>query len=315
MEMTRAGSLAPPSGADAIPDARGLNLYRADPMADALSGLYLPGPLFEHLRPQLDRLGALAGGPLDELASIADKHPPTLSVRTRRGADERRIVKHPAYVELERVAFCEFGLAAMSHRPGVLGWDAPMPPSAKYALTYLLVQAEFGLCCPVSMTDSLARTLRRYGDPALVERVLPLLTATDLDAHPSILLRDEQDRAVIDALSTGLPGIGDADRILLDLLRLRGRHDEHRDLGSLARLQVHEALDQARTLVGLQQPGGIDHRGIVGRNRLQPALSRSRLHRRRPEGQRGEQQHGPQQPGEEGLQGVAGRLSRPAQAR
>jgi hypothetical protein len=142
-----------------------------------------------------------------------------------------------------------------------------------------------------------------------------LETATDLDAHPSILLRDEQDRAVIDALSTGLPGIGDADRILLDLLRLRGRHDEHRDPGSLARLQVHEALDQARTLVGLQQPGGIDHRGIVGRNRLQPALSRSRLHRRRPEGQRGEQQHGPQQPGEEGFQGVAGRLSRPAQAR
>jgi alkylation response protein AidB-like acyl-CoA dehydrogenase len=32
------------------------------------------------------------------------------------------------------------------------------------------------------MTDSLARTLRRYGDPALVERVLPLLTALDLDA-------------------------------------------------------------------------------------------------------------------------------------
>ena len=29
-------------------------------------------------------------------------------------------------------------------------------------------QAEFGLLCPVSMTDSLARTLRRYGDPGLV---------------------------------------------------------------------------------------------------------------------------------------------------
>jgi acyl-CoA dehydrogenase len=171
-----------PAGADAIPDARGLNLFRADPMASALFALYLPAPLFAHLEPRFERLGALAGGRLDELASIADRHPPTLSVRTRRGVDESRVLKHPAYVEMERVAFCELGLAAMSHRPGVLDWPAPMPPAAKYALTYLLVQAEFGLCCPVSMTDSLARTLRRYGEPALVERVLPLVTAIDFDA-------------------------------------------------------------------------------------------------------------------------------------
>ena len=53
----------------------------------------------------------------------------------------------------------------MSHRPGVLGWPRPMPPAAKYALSYLFVQAEFGLCCPVSMTDALARTLAKFGDP------------------------------------------------------------------------------------------------------------------------------------------------------
>ncbi|MEI7447369.1 MAG: acyl-CoA dehydrogenase family protein, partial [Burkholderiales bacterium] len=191
--MTRPQGVPAPAGADAIPDARGLNLFRADPMADALFGLYLPAPLHAHLRPHLDRLGALAGGRLDELASVADKHPPTLSVRTRRGADESRVVKHPSYVEMERIAFCDYGLAALSHRGGVLDWPEPMPPAAKYALTYLLVQAEFGLCCPVSMTDSLARTLRRYGDPALVERVLPLVTATDLDAlHQGAMFMTEQ---------------------------------------------------------------------------------------------------------------------------
>jgi alkylation response protein AidB-like acyl-CoA dehydrogenase len=103
------------------------------------------------------------------------------------------VIKHPAYVEMERIAFCDFGLAAMSHRAGVLGWPEPMPPAAKYALTYLLVQAEFGLCCPVSMTDSLARTLRRYGEPGLVERVLPLVTALDLDAlHQGAMFMTEQ---------------------------------------------------------------------------------------------------------------------------
>ncbi|WP_135465746.1 acyl-CoA dehydrogenase family protein [Crenalkalicoccus roseus] len=173
---------APPAGADAIPDSRGLNLFRADPWHRALLGLYLPPDLAAHLLPHLDRMGALAGGPLDEMAGAADRNPPVLHPRTRRGEDLETVEKHPAYREMERIAFGEYGLAAMSHRGGVLGWPEPMPPAAKYALTYLFVQAEFGLCCPLSMTDSLARTLQKFGDPGLVARYLPGLTATDLDA-------------------------------------------------------------------------------------------------------------------------------------
>jgi alkylation response protein AidB-like acyl-CoA dehydrogenase len=179
--MTDLAPLGPPTGADAVPDSHGLNLYRADPWLRPLLGLYLPPELLAHLAPHLDRMGALAGGRLDELANIADFNPPVLHPRSRRGEDAQRIEYHPAYRELERVAFAEYGLAAMAHRPGVLGWPAPMPPAAKYAFSYLFVQAEFGLCCPLSMTDSLARTLRKFGSPELVARYLPGLTATDLD--------------------------------------------------------------------------------------------------------------------------------------
>jgi alkylation response protein AidB-like acyl-CoA dehydrogenase len=184
MDISAPGLAATLSAAPAdspVPDARGLNLYRADPMAAPMFAAYLPGPLMAHLAPHFDRLGALAGGRLDELAGIADRNPPTLSVRSRRGIDESRIDKHPAYVEMERLGFAEFGLAALSHRGGVLGWPEPMPPAAKYALTYLFVQAEFGLCCPISMTDSLARTLRRFGEPALVQRYLSQVTTLDFD--------------------------------------------------------------------------------------------------------------------------------------
>jgi acyl-CoA dehydrogenase len=175
-----------------VPDARGLNLFEAD-AARGLLACYLPATLHQHLLPHLSRLGALAGSRLDELASTADKHPPTLSVRSRAGIDESRVLKHPAYVELERWAYAEFGLAAMSHRGGVLGWPEPMPPAAKYALTYLFVQAEFGLCCPVSMTDSLARTLRKFGDPALVQEILPLVTTQDFDElHQGAMFMTEQ---------------------------------------------------------------------------------------------------------------------------
>ncbi|MBR0650858.1 DNA alkylation response protein [Roseomonas terrae] len=170
-----------PVGAEAVPDSRGLNLYRADPALAALLPLYLPPDLLDHLTPHLDRLGGLAGGRLADLASTADLNPPELLHRTRRGEDAQSIAYHPAYREMERLAFGEYGLAALSHRGGVLDWPAPMPAAAKYAITYLFVQAEFGLCCPVSMTDSLTRTLRKFGAPELVKRYLPALTSQDMD--------------------------------------------------------------------------------------------------------------------------------------
>ncbi len=165
-----------------VPDRHGSNLFSDDAEFNALLSLYLPADLHAHLQPHLHRLGALAGGALDELAHSADQHPPTLEHRSRAGVDTQRITKHPAYLEMERLAFGEFGLAALSHRGGVLGWPAPMPPAAKYALSYLFVQAEFGLCCPLSMTDSLTRTLRKFGAPALVKRYFDALTTQDLDA-------------------------------------------------------------------------------------------------------------------------------------
>jgi acyl-CoA dehydrogenase len=177
----------------AVPDSRGINLYAVDPALRRLAGLYLPGDLLEHLEPHLHQLGALAGDRLDTLAGTADRNPPVLHPRSRSGADTQRIEKHPAYTEMEQLAFGEYGLAALSHRGGVLGWPTPMPPAAKYLLTYLFVQAEFGLMCPVSMTDSLTRTLRRSGDPALVARYLPALTSQDLDTlHQGAMFMTEQ---------------------------------------------------------------------------------------------------------------------------
>ncbi len=167
--------------APAIPDRSGANLFDDDTELQSLLKLYLPAALHAHLLPHFKQLGELAGGSLDTLAGLADRNPPVLEHRTRSGLDAQRIVKHPAYVEMERLAFSQYGLAAMSHRAGVLGWPQTLPAAAKYALTFLFVQAEFGLCCPLSMTDSLARTLRKFGDPALVERYLPALISQDVE--------------------------------------------------------------------------------------------------------------------------------------
>ena len=164
-----------------LPDAHGANLFSADPSYRSLLALYLEPKLLAHLLPHFERLGALAGGPLDDFALTADKNPPVLHHRRRNGEMAQWIEKHPSYGSLEEVAFGEYGLAAMSHRGGVLGWPGKMPPAVKYALTYVYVQAEFGVCCPLSMTDAAARTISKFADPALAARYLPGLTAQDMD--------------------------------------------------------------------------------------------------------------------------------------
>jgi acyl-CoA dehydrogenase len=126
-------------------------------------------------------MGALTGDELERLALDADKNPPVLHLRNRIGADDQQIEKHPSYERLEGYAFGEFGLAAMSHRGGVFGQPDKLPPAVKYALVYLFVQAEFGLCCPLSMTDSLTRTLVKFGDPDLVAQFFDQLTSQDMD--------------------------------------------------------------------------------------------------------------------------------------
>src|SRR5262249_38485922 len=83
------------------PDCAGQNFYRIDRGLRDLLPLYLPPSDFAHLELHFDRLGALAGGRLDELARIADKHPPLLHPRDRFGRDEDWIDYHGAYREME----------------------------------------------------------------------------------------------------------------------------------------------------------------------------------------------------------------------
>src|SRR6185437_8037701 len=162
------------------PDTSGMNFYRADPALADLLRLHLPDPLFRHIEPHLDRLGALAGGHLDECARLADRHPPVLHQRDRFGSDTQHIEYHPAYRELEKAAFGEFGIHAMSVRKGILGWPDKYPVVAKHAFTFLFNQAEFGLGCPINVTDGCAKLLANFGSEELKTKYLDGLTQTDM---------------------------------------------------------------------------------------------------------------------------------------
>ena len=173
--------IARPAAAEPVaPDCSGLNFYQCDAALRQLLRLYLPVQTLECLEPHYQRLGQLAGGRLDELARIADRHPPVLHPRDRLGRDEDWIEYHPAYREMEAIAFGDFQFHAMSHRGGVLGFDGPLPPVAKYAFVYLFVQAEFGLMCPISVTDTSTFLIRKYASRELQHKLLPRMLAADL---------------------------------------------------------------------------------------------------------------------------------------
>jgi acyl-CoA dehydrogenase len=170
------------------PDIHGQNFYAIDRQFQDLMSLYLESGLHAAMTPYFERLGALAGNRLDELAQVADKHPPVLQPRDRFGRDEDWIDYHPAYREMEKIAFEDFGMHAMSHRPGVLGMKEPAHPLVKYGITYLFVQAEFGLMCPVSVSDTSNFIIKRYGSEALKKLLIDRLLSQD----PATMLKGTQ---------------------------------------------------------------------------------------------------------------------------
>ncbi|WP_372698726.1 acyl-CoA dehydrogenase family protein [Arthrobacter sp. JSM 101049] len=154
-----------------------MNFVSLDPALQPLIESYLDPTNRALLAPVLNALGADAAQRLGPLAETADKNPPVLEQFDREGERVDAITYHDSYRELSRAAYEEYGLSALSHR-GLHGWDDVPPHLVKYILSYVFVQAEFGLACPVSMTDAAARTLRKFG-AGRFEEVIDRLTSVD----------------------------------------------------------------------------------------------------------------------------------------
>ncbi len=172
----------PTSASDLIaPDCHGANFFEIDASLRELLRVYLPDELRGALTPHYQRLGAIAGTRLDEWARSADRHGPRLHARDAFGRNEDWLEFHPAYREMERIGYGEFGIHCMSRRAGVFGLNEPVAPVGKYVFQYLFAQSEFGLMCPISATETTALLIERYGDATLRQRVIPRMLSQDLD--------------------------------------------------------------------------------------------------------------------------------------
>ncbi|MBA6440845.1 MULTISPECIES: acyl-CoA dehydrogenase family protein [Streptomyces] len=155
-----------------------MNYADQDPALRPLLDRILSAEDRARVEPLLTELGELAAGELDRQAALADANPPKLRQYAPDGERVDEIEYHPAHDRVASIAYERFGLAAMSHRPGVHGWPTAIPHPVKYALSYLYVQSEFGMACPLSMTDSAARVLRLF-DPERYADEIAALSSTD----------------------------------------------------------------------------------------------------------------------------------------
>jgi putative acyl-CoA dehydrogenase len=139
-------------------------------------------PLLEALRregggspvPGLHELGVRAGSAsTQELARLANEHPPVLRTHDRYGNRIDEVEFHPAWHELMITAVGQ-GLHAAP-------WldDSPGAHVARAARFYVWTQAEAGHGCPVSMTYAAVPPLRH--EPGLAGRFAPLLASRTYD--------------------------------------------------------------------------------------------------------------------------------------
>ena len=173
--------LAKPDYGHIAPDCAGLNFYAIDHSFQASLKVNLDPAALNHFEPLLKKLGAVAGNELDTLARLVDRNPPVLAPRDRFGRDLDTIVYHPAYREMEKIGFEDFKLHSMCHLPGVHGWDGNAPQALKYAFQYLFIQSEFGMMCPLSITDATIHVLNTFASEELKNYLMPKMLAPTLN--------------------------------------------------------------------------------------------------------------------------------------
>jgi acyl-CoA dehydrogenase len=158
-----------------IPDAPNVSYWEASPDFRALCRRKLASDAYAWAEPQLAAMGERAAKEVAPLAMIADRERPRLVTHDPRGERVSRVDYHPAYREMERIAYGS-GMIAMKYQTHEHSHAAPF---VGFALGYLFAMAEAGLYCPLCMTDGVARVLTRHGTHEQVMRVVPHLTSSD----------------------------------------------------------------------------------------------------------------------------------------
>ncbi len=138
------------------------------------------GPAYETAKPRLVHMGDQAANEASRWAAEADRNTPKLVTHDRTGARIDEIDYHHSYRQLQQLGYGG-GIVAASYNPALAPERGQAPRALTFGLGYLFAQAEAGMYCPVCMTDGAASLLQKHGTPALQQRFIPRLSATQMD--------------------------------------------------------------------------------------------------------------------------------------
>ena len=150
------------------------NQYRDDPLLAAWLHRVLPGSVMAALQPELDELGRVAGVDLYALQLTDRENEPRLQQWDAWGNRVDEVEPTPLWREAERLAV-RHGLVATAYERQ----RGRFARIEQFAKVYLFHPSSDVYTCPLAMTDGAARTLIEAGNPRLIERALPHLTARD----------------------------------------------------------------------------------------------------------------------------------------
>ncbi len=159
-----------------IPELPRISYWEVSPHFQRLCRRKLGDAAWRWAEPQLVAMGKRAALEVAPLAAVADRERPRLITHDERGNRINRVDYHPAYREMERIAYGS-GMLTMKYSSHEHSAAAPF---VSFALGYLFAMAEMGLYCPLCMTDGVARVLVRFGSQEQIARVVPHLASDDL---------------------------------------------------------------------------------------------------------------------------------------
>jgi alkylation response protein AidB-like acyl-CoA dehydrogenase len=161
-----------------IPDPPDISYWDASPALRELLKRKLSPADFAWAAPQFREMGELAARVVAPLAAVADRESPRLVTRTPVGEPISRVDYHPAYREMERIAYGS-GMVSKKYDAATLAAHGSSMHVVTFALGYLFAMAEMGLYCPLCMTDGVARIVSGHGTAEQTARVIPRMGATD----------------------------------------------------------------------------------------------------------------------------------------
>jgi len=150
------------------------NQYRDDDFLRGYLQRKLPAATLSAITPELDELGAIAGGELYSLQLADRENEPTLVQWDAWGNRIDRIEVTPLWQRAAQIA-TQAGLIAIPYERA----HGRYSRIHQFAAVYLFHPSSDVYTCPLAMSDGAARTLTVANNAQLIERAVPRLTSRD----------------------------------------------------------------------------------------------------------------------------------------